>query len=39
MNAPGPHYWTQTHVLGRFGPFHYYNNFDAKRAELVRLVH
>jgi hypothetical protein len=30
---------TQTHVLGRFGPFHYCTNFDAKRAKLVRLMH
>jgi hypothetical protein len=33
-----PPYWTQTHVLGRFRPFHYCTNFDAKQAELVQLM-
>jgi hypothetical protein len=29
----------QTHVLVRFGLFHYCTNFGAKRAELVQLMH
>jgi hypothetical protein len=39
MNAPDPPYWTQTHVLGLFGPIHYCTNFGAKWPELVRLMH
>jgi hypothetical protein len=35
IHAIGP----QTHVLGRFGSFHYSTNFSAKRAELVKLMH
>jgi hypothetical protein len=34
-HAIGP----QTHVLGRFGPFHYYTNFSGKQAKLVSLMH
>ena len=30
---------SQTHVLGRFGPFRYCTNFDAIRAEMVRFMH
>jgi hypothetical protein len=30
---------SQTHVLGRFGPFHYNTNLGAKRAELKQLMH
>jgi hypothetical protein len=37
-NAPDPPYCTQTHVLGRFGPFRYSPNFGAKRAEPLRLI-
>jgi hypothetical protein len=29
----------KTHVLGRFGPFHYSTKVDAKLAELVPLTH
>jgi hypothetical protein len=29
----------KTHVLGRFGPFHYCTKVDAKLAELVPLTH
>jgi hypothetical protein len=29
----------QTHVLRRFGPFHYCTNFGAKHAKLVPLMH
>jgi hypothetical protein len=36
--APNPPYCTQTHVLGRFGPFRYYTNFGAKQAELGQLM-
>jgi hypothetical protein len=28
-----------THVLSRFGPFHYYRKVDAKLAKLVPLTH
>jgi hypothetical protein len=31
--------WTQTHVLGHFGPFRYCQNFGTKRAELERSMH
>jgi hypothetical protein len=34
IHAIGP----QTHVFGRFGPFHYYTNFGKKQAELVLLM-
>jgi hypothetical protein len=29
----------QTHVLGHFGPLHYYTNFGGKQAKLVLLMH
>jgi hypothetical protein len=29
----------KTHVLGRFGPFHYCPKVDAKLAELAPLTH
>jgi hypothetical protein len=29
----------KTHVLGRFGPFRYYMNVDAKLAVVVPLTH
>jgi hypothetical protein len=38
-NAPDPLNWTQTHVLGHFGPFRYCTKVDAKLAELVPLSH
>jgi hypothetical protein len=38
-NAPDPLDWTQTHVLGHFGPFRYCTKVDAKLAELVPLSH
>jgi hypothetical protein len=38
-NAPDPLYWTQTHVLGRFGPFRYCKKVDEKLAQLVPVTH
>jgi hypothetical protein len=35
IHSVGP----KTHVLGRFGPFHYCTKVDAKLAELVPLTH
>jgi hypothetical protein len=35
IQANGP----QTHVLGCFGPLHYYTNFGANQAELGSLMH
>jgi hypothetical protein len=39
MNAPNPLLWTQTHVLGRFGPFRFRTKVAAKLAELAPLTH
>jgi hypothetical protein len=38
-NEPDPLHWIQTHVLGRFGPFHYCTKLDAKLDELAPLTH
>jgi hypothetical protein len=38
-NAPDHSIGTKTNVLGRFVPFHFCTNVDAKLVELVPLTH
>jgi hypothetical protein len=38
-NVPDPLYWTQTHVLGRFGPFRSCMKIDVILTEQVPLMH